>query len=142
VAAEQAAAPTVIGVEAAASPVFTTAIAHGRLVTVQVLPTLADGLAGNAEAGSITFDLIRDLRLNVIAVDEHSIEAAMRGLLAHERQTIEGAGAVGVAALLAGASVQGKRVAVILSGGNVDAGRLSQEQPDSEREQHQRKSAP
>lgn len=118
----------VSGAEAAASPVFTSALRHGKLVTVEVHPTLADGLAGNAEPGSITFDLVRDLQVSVVTVTEQQIADAMRGLLAHEQQTVEGAGAAGVAALLAGAlDVEGKRVAVIVSGGNVDPGRLSQQ---------------
>ena len=112
-------APAVIGVEAAASPAFTTALAHGRLVPIEVRPTLADGLAGNAEPGSMTFELIRDFVGDVVAVGEDYIDAAMRGLLAHDDQTVEGAGAVGAAALLAGlAGLAGKRVVVIVSGGN------------------------
>lgn len=130
-----AARPRVIGVEAAASPVFTSALAAGRLVEVDVGPTLADGLAGNAEPGSITFDLIRDLGVDVQRVGEDQIAAAMRGLLAHEAQQVEGAAAVGVAALLAAMiDVSGRRVAVIVSGGNVDPGRLLQQEPGAERE--------
>lgn len=130
-----AARPRVIGVEAAASPVFTSALAAGRLVEVDVGPTLADGLAGNAEPGSITFDLIRDLGVDVRRVGENQIAAAMRGLLAHEAQQVEGAAAVGVAALLtAMIDVSGRRVAVIVSGGNVDPGRLLQQEPGAERE--------
>lgn len=116
----------IIGVEAAASPVFTSALAHGSLVDVNVRPTLADGLAGNAEPGSITFEIVRDLHVPIVAVSEEYIEGAMRGLRAHEQQIAEGAGAAGVAGLLAGlAGVEGKRVVVIVSGGNVDPGRLS-----------------
>ena len=130
-----AARPRVIGVEAAASPVFTSALAAGRLVEIDVGPTLADGLAGNAEPGSITFDLIRDLGVDVQRVGEDQIAAAMRGLLAHEAQQVEGAAAVGVAALLAAMiDVSGRRVAVIVSGGNVDPGRLLQQEPGAERE--------
>ncbi|MBA3948452.1 MAG: pyridoxal-phosphate dependent enzyme [Acidobacteria bacterium] len=118
--------PVVIGVEAAASPAFTTALAQGRLVPIEVGETLADGLAGNAEPDSITFALIRDNVSDVLAVDEAYIAAAMRGLLAHDGQRAEGAGAVGVAALLAGiAGLAGKRVIVIVSGGNVDDARLA-----------------
>jgi threonine dehydratase len=117
---------TVLGVEAAASPVFTTALGQGRLVKVHVGPTLADGLAGNAEPDSITFEIVRDLGIRVIAVTEPAIEAAMRGLLTYEQQTAEGAGAAGVAGLLAGLEgIGGKRVAVIVSGGNVDPRRLA-----------------
>jgi threonine dehydratase len=136
----------IAGVEAAASPVFTTAFSHGRLVEVQVGPTLADGLAGNAEPGSITFDIMRDLNVSVIAVDEDTIANAMRGLLANDHQTAEGAGAVGVAGVLSKAAplddLRGKRVAVIVSGGNVDPGRLSPQEPHAERQQDDRSQRP
>jgi threonine dehydratase len=135
--------PSIAGVEAAASPVFTSALAAGHLVTVDVAPTLADGLAGNAEPGSITFDLIRDLGVPVSTVTEEEIAAAMRGLRLHEHQTVEGAGAVGVAALLSGRiDVRGATVAVIVSGGNVDPGRLLQQEPGPEREQYDREQRP
>lgn len=111
--------PLVYGVEAAASPAFSTSLARGRIVPVDVSPTRADGLAGNLEAGSMTFELVRDLTAGVTTVTEEEIAAAMDGLLEREGQRVEGAGAVGVAALLAGKlPVAGKRVAVIVSGGN------------------------
>lgn len=131
------------GVEAAASPVFTSALAAGHLVEVKILPTLADGLAGNAEPGSITFDLIRDLRVGVLTVTEDAIAAAMRGLATHEGEQVEGAGAVGAAALLSGAiDVRGLRAAVIVSGGNVDPETLEQQEPGAETEQHDRQQRP
>lgn len=117
----------IIGVEAAASPVFTTALKAGRLVEVKVTPTLADGLAGNAEPGSVTFDIIRDRHLEIVAVDEAAIAGAMRGLLEHEGERVEGAGAVGVAAMLNGVlDLRGRRVVAVISGGNVDPGTLHQ----------------
>lgn len=119
----------VMGVEAAASPVFTTALSHGSLIEVTVQPTLADGLAGNAEPGSVTFDIVHDLHVPVMAVTEEHIANAMKGLLDHEQQIAEGAGATGVAGLLAGLAVRGKRVAVIVSGGNVDLSK--QQKPHS-----------
>jgi threonine dehydratase len=134
--AARGARTAVVGVEAAASPVFTSALAAGRLVDVHVAPTLADGLAGNAEPGSMTFDLIRDLAVRVETVTEDRIAAAMRGLFAREGEQVEGAGAVGVAALLAGTiAAAGARVAVIISGGNVDPEVLQQQEPGAERQQ-------
>lgn len=125
--------PDVIGVEAAASPVFTSALAAGRLVEVDVQPTLADGLAGNAEPGSMTFDLVRDMKIPVHAVGEDWILAAMRGLLEHEHQVVEGAGAVGVAALLARMlDVAGGQIAIVISGGNVDPEKLLQQEPGAQ----------
>jgi threonine dehydratase len=114
----------VIGVEANASPVFTTALAAGRIVPVQVQPTLADGLAGNLEPGSPTFAWVRAVADAVLAVSEPAIAQAMRGLVRYDRLAVEGAGAVGVAALLSpetGLDLIGRTVGVILSGRNVDA---------------------
>ncbi len=109
------------GAEAAASPAFTSALAAGRIVTVNVQPTLADGLAGNMEPDSPTFALVRDLADRVVVVDEPAIAAAMRQLIEQERLIVEGAAAVPVAALASGLlDVRGHRVGVVLSGRNVD----------------------
>jgi threonine dehydratase len=111
----------VIGVEAAASPVFTSALAAGRPVTVDVRDTLADGLAGNMDPASRTFALVRDLASRVEKIEEPAIARAMRELILRERLVAEGAGAIGVAALLSGGlDLQGRHVGVILSGRNVD----------------------
>jgi threonine dehydratase len=113
--------PMVIGVEAAASPVFTSALAAGRPVTVDVRDTLADGLAGNMDPASRTFALVRDLASRVEKIEEPAIARAMRELILRERLVAEGAGAIGVAALLSGGlDLQGRHVGVILSGRNVD----------------------
>jgi threonine dehydratase len=113
--------PMVIGVEAAASPVFTAALAAGRPVTVDVRDTLADGLAGNMDPASRTFPLVRDLVSRVEKIEEPAIARAMRELILRERLVAEGAGAIGVAALLSGGlDLQGRHVGVILSGRNVD----------------------
>jgi threonine dehydratase len=111
----------VMAVEAAASPVFTSALAAGRIVTVDVKPTLADGLAGNMEPDSQTFEIVRDLVERVVAVDEARLADAMRGLIEHEHLIVEGAGAAAVAGLLSGAlDLAGRRIGVVLSGRNVD----------------------
>ena len=116
----------VLAVEAAASPVFTSALAAGRIVTVDVASTLADGLAGNMEPDSRTFALVRDFVDRVVAVDESALARAMRGLLEHEHLVVEGAGAVGVAALLAGElDIAGRTAGVVLTGRNIDVESLS-----------------
>jgi threonine dehydratase len=115
----------IIAAEAAASPVFTTALAAGRITEVTVADTLADGLAGNLEPGSITFDLVRRLVDRVVLVAEDEIALAIRALAAHEHLIAEGAGAAGLAAVLAGQiPVEGRHVVVIVSGGNIDLERL------------------
>jgi threonine dehydratase len=112
----------VFGAEVEASPVFTGALAAGRITPVEIHPTLADGLAGNMEPDSRTFDLVRTLADGVALVKEASLALAMRDLIRREQLIVEGAGAAGVAAVLQGAvDVTGKRVGVVLSGRNVDA---------------------
>jgi threonine dehydratase len=112
----------VIGAEADASPVFSTSLASGRIVAVDVRPTLADGLAGNLEPGSRTFAQVSALADRVVLVAESSIELAMRDLIRRERLVAEGASATAVGALLQGGlDLAGRRVAVILTGRNVDA---------------------
>jgi threonine dehydratase len=119
----------VIGAEAAASPAFTGALAAGHIVTVRVEPTLADGLAGNMEPDSQTFDLVRDLADRVMLVQESCIKRAMRELIVHERLIVEGASATSVGLLLQrgdeAPDVRGRRVGIVLTGRNVDAATVS-----------------
>lgn len=112
----------VVGAEAEASPVFTAALAAGRITTVDVRDSLADGLTGNMESESQTFDIVRRLVDRIVLVDEPSFARAMRELIQREQLVAEAAGAAGVAAILQGAvDVRGRRVGVVLSGRNVDA---------------------
>jgi threonine dehydratase len=112
----------IIGAEAANSPVFTRALAAGRPVTVDVLPTVADGLAGNMEPDSQTFGIVRDLADRIVAVREDAIRQAMRDLLAQERLFAEGAAATAVAAVTSnGLGLSGRRVGIVLSGRNGQA---------------------
>jgi threonine dehydratase len=112
----------VIGAEAEASPVFTSSLAAGRIVQVDVTPTLADGLAGNMERDSVTFDIVRRSGARVTIVSDEHIREAMRGLLRHEHLIVEGAAATAVGALRHhAAEFAGRRIGVILTGRNVDA---------------------
>jgi len=112
----------IVGAEAEASPVFTSSIAAGRVTTVSVQPSLADGLTGNMESDSQTFDIVRRLVDRVVSVAEPSFARAMRELIQREQLVTEAAGAAGAAAILQGAvDVRGRRVGVVLSGRNVDA---------------------
>ena len=89
-------------------------------MTIEVRATLADGLAGNMEPDSRTFPLVRDLVDKVVTVEEASMARAMRELILIERLVAEGAATTGVAALLEGLDLAGRRVGLILSGRNVD----------------------
>jgi len=111
----------VIGVEASHNPAFTTALPAGRITPFEPRPTIADGLAGNLEPGSLTFDLVRELVDEVVTVSEEAILWAMRDLAGVDHVVSEGAGAVAVAALLTDAvRTDGRPVVAIVSGANVD----------------------
>ena len=112
--------------EVEASCPFTRGIAAGRIVEIDVQPTLADGLSGNLDPDTLTFDIVRRLVPEIALVSEPQVRGAIAGVMKHEDLTIEGAGAVGVAALAAGrVEARGKRVAVVVWGSNIDQALLS-----------------
>ena len=118
---------SVVGVEVEASCPFTQSLAAGRIVRIDVGPTLADGLAGNMDPDTITFDLVRRYVDRIAVVAEGQLRAAVGAVVREERLIVEGAAATGVAAVLAGAlGLEGRRVAVILSGANIDPEKLKE----------------
>lgn len=83
--------------------------------------TLAEGLAGDIEDGAITLALCRNYVDKIVLVEEAEIEDAIRWLIKHHGWIVEGAGAVGVAALLTQAiEADNRPTALIISGGNID----------------------
>jgi threonine dehydratase len=114
----------VIGVEAAASCPFTKSLAAGRLVTIEVGPSLADGLTGNLDPDTITFDIVRDVVDQVVTVDEPLLRRALAGVVTNEHLVIEGAAAAGPAAILSDQLNLSGKVAVILTGANIDSNLL------------------
>jgi threonine dehydratase len=113
-------ATRVIGVSMARGAAMQASLAAGRPVEVAEEPTLADALGGGlGRDNRYTFALARDLLDDVVLLSEQEIAAGIRAAFA-EGEIVEGGGAVGIGALLAGkAEVRGP-VAVILSGGNID----------------------
>jgi threonine dehydratase len=109
----------VVGVVAEASPAMLAAVDAGHIVEVTVRDTLADGLAGNIEPGSVTVDLCARYLSDIVAVTEAEIAEAMRELAGQHGLVAEGSGAAAVAALLAGKIEPQGRTAAILSGRNV-----------------------
>ena len=98
---------------------------QGRPVRVAEHATLADSLCGGIGlTNRLTFELCRSLLDDVVLVGEEEIADAMRHAYRNEREVLEGAGAIGISALLANRipGIQGP-VAVVLSGRNVDMDR-------------------
>ncbi len=83
-------------------------------------PTLSDGTAGGIEQDAITFDLCRTLVDEFVLVSEAEIGAAMRQFVDFEHQLIEGAAGVALAAMLKQTdALAGRKVVVLICGGNV-----------------------
>jgi threonine dehydratase len=116
----------VIGVQVAACAPYPAALAAGVPVAVNAVSTIADGIAVK-RPGALTLPLVARWVDEVVVVSEEDTAEAMVILLERAKLVVEGAGAVGVAALLAALvepSPDGATV-VVLSGGNVDAGLLA-----------------
>ncbi len=117
----------VLGVQVAACATVRRSLEAGQPVAVQSALTIADGIAVK-RPGDMTLALIERWVDDVVAVDEDEVAEAMVFLLERAKLVVEGAGAVGAAALLSGrlsAATEGTTV-VVLSGGNVDSGLLAE----------------
>lgn len=109
----------IIGVEAALYPSFRNAI-RGENQPIGGA-TLAEGIAVKT-VGQLPLPIVRDLVPEIIAVDEPLIERAVNAYATLQRTMAEGAGAAGLAAMLAQPErFKGKRVGLVLCGGNIDA---------------------
>ncbi|AEH90330.1 hydroxyectoine utilization dehydratase EutB [Mesorhizobium opportunistum] len=111
----------VIGVSMARGAAMKASLDAGRPMPVEELPTLADSLGGGIGLDNrLTFAMCRDLLDDVILLGEDEIAEGIRHAYAQEREIVEGAGAVGIAALLAGKVKADGPVLVLLSGRNID----------------------
>ncbi len=116
----------VIGCQSTASCAMARSLEENRVYTTfPSKETIAEGLEGGIS--EITFELGQRLIDRMVLVAENEIRSAIRFLLAHHRLVVEGSGAVGVAALLHNRwSDAGRKVGVVLSGGNLDYQLLKQ----------------
>jgi threonine dehydratase len=109
----------VIGVEAALYPSFVNAI-RGEDAPIGG-PTLAEGIAVKT-VGRLTLPIVRALVSDILLVDEVHIERAVAAYATLQRTMAEGAGAAGLAAMLSRPELfKGRRVGLVLCGGNIDA---------------------
>ena len=123
---ERRAGARIYGVEPERSNAMSLALEHGSAVTIQP-HSVADGL-GAPFAGSWPMAMCRRYLDDIVLLDDPTILAGMRFALERCKQVVEPAGAAALAAVLAGRIPirAGDRVAVVLSGGNVEAARIGQ----------------
>ena len=116
----------VIGVSALGAPAFKNSFDVKKAIDSTAVRTIADGIAVR-DTSDITLKYALKNVDRIISVDDEEIASAILYLLEKQKLVVEGAGAVGVAALLHREleHLKGKKVAVVLSGGNVDVTLLS-----------------
>ncbi|MGH7912157.1 MAG: threonine/serine dehydratase [Candidatus Dormibacteraceae bacterium] len=116
----------VVGVSMERGAAMAASLDAGHPVEVCEVPSLADSLGGGILLDNrLTFPMVRRYVDDVMLVSEAEIARAIVFLLEEERLYVEGAGAVGVAALLSGRLAPEGEVALVVSGGNLDVGRLA-----------------
>ena len=111
----------VIAVQPTAAGSLSASLAAGKPVQVPTRPTLADGLAVG-QVGALPFSIAAPLVDRVVTVGEESISLAVLRLLELEKTVVEGAGATPLAAIMGdlGAELAGRKVVLLLCGGNID----------------------
>jgi threonine dehydratase len=116
----------VVGVETTTLPSMKASLEAGRLVELEGGTTIADGIAVK-RPGEHTFEMVRRYVDDIVTVDEEEIANAILLLLEREKTVAEGAGAVGLAALINGKipSARGRKVVLLISGGNIDVNLIS-----------------
>ncbi len=116
----------IIGVQASGCAPVPTSLAAGCPVPTPTARTIADGIAVKCP-GELTLPIIKELVDDVVTVDEDEIVLGIAHVVQNSRLVVEGAGAAGVAALLAGkvALRPGETVATVLCGGNIDSNLLA-----------------
>lgn len=110
----------VYGVQAAGAPSMVDSISSGKIIRLDKVSTLADGIAVK-QPGEHTFELCNNYVDEIVTVTEDEICAAILYLLERHKLVAEGAGAVSVAAaMFSKLPLEGKKTVCVVSGGNVD----------------------
>ncbi|MGI9327407.1 MAG: threonine ammonia-lyase [Pseudomonadales bacterium] len=111
--------PSIVGVQMAGYPAAYRAF-YGQTPSAPGAGTVAEGIAVK-EPGELTLPVIKQRVEDILLVSESQVEQAIFDLLEYEKTVVEGAGATGLAALYANKQrFAGKKVVLLLSGGNID----------------------
>jgi threonine dehydratase len=110
----------IVGVVATGAPAYALSFAAGKVVATNAAETFADGVAVRGP-DPLALEIIRRGADRIVQVDDEAIRAAMRAYYEDTHQLVEGAGACPLAALLKERdSLRGRKVGLVLSGGNID----------------------
>ena len=110
----------IFGVEAAACPSMEQSLQHNQRLNVSLESTIADGIAVK-EAGPLTVDIVKQYVDDIVTVDDLEMARTMLHLLERSKLLVEGSGAASLAAMLhEKIPLKEKKIAVIISGGNID----------------------
>jgi threonine dehydratase len=116
----------VYGVEPTGAAVMRRSLDEGHPVRLESMKTIADGLAAPM-AGDVTYPIVKRYVDEVVLVTDEEIMGAMREILFSAKLLAEGGGAAATAAVLSGKlKLEGRRVAAVVSGGNVDPARVKE----------------
>ncbi|HWD32166.1 MAG TPA: threonine dehydratase [Pseudomonas sp.] len=116
----------IVGVVSSAADAFALSFEQGRIVTTATANTFADGMACRMPVPE-AFEIVHQHAARIVRVSDEEIAQAMRIFHEDTHNTAEGAGAAGLAALIQERERQrGRKVAVVLSGANIDRGRYAQ----------------
>jgi threonine dehydratase len=111
----------VVGVVSSLAPAYALSYAAGRVVEHEVRTAIADGVACRLP-DAVALEIVKAGMDRVVTVDDEEVREAMRVYFADTHNVAEGAGAIGLAALLKDRGAGGVRVGTVLCGGNVDSG--------------------
>lgn len=115
----------VVGVEPASRTAARDALARGEVVARPIPPTILDGQR-TPTIGHLPLAILQATAARVVAVDDAEVAATIRTLVTRTKQVVEPSGAAALAAVLHGhVEVTGRRVGIVLSGGNVDPAALA-----------------
>ena len=116
----------IVGVVAKGAPTFYQSFAAGKIIATDYAKTIADGVA-TSSPGEEAFEIIKNGADRVVMVDDHEIAKAMYQHYKFTHNLAEGAGAITLAGLnQEQAIMKGKKVGIILSGGNIDLQRFEE----------------
>lgn len=117
---KQAGDAEVLGVQSVASPVMYECVKRGEILDMPLEDSVAEGLHGGLERGSVSFDICRTLIDDWVILEEEEILAAIGYMLREHHMLVEGAAAVGPAAIMTHPErFKDRKVGVVISGGNL-----------------------